>query len=165
MSIRSTARSPGTGPSTFAGELPTFRVIGWHKGKGWRLSVTLKGEVFVVRMTIGNSWVEFEIERKDAGEILSVLPMVKPARGNGKSYDEAPKRKTFLLNEKGEIEDTTIVIMSDEEMERARALPPELVIPAENAPVPFGRCVEYSDANGEVIRTEWSKRRGIRRAA
>jgi hypothetical protein len=161
MALRSTLGPP----STFEGEVAGLEVTGEYEGKGWHVSVAAGKEAVTLKVVGGSGRVTVKIKKRaeDGPAILPFLmPTPKPYNGNGKA--NGPEKRTFNLNEKGEIEYTTLDYLTEEEFEKETAGPSEPIVPVNNRKLPLGVCVEYKN-RGKIVRTEWSKRGETRRAA
>lgn len=165
MALRSTLGAP----SRFEGEVSGLHVTGEYEGKECRVSVKAGSgaEATVTRVTVigpGRVTVRIKKRAKDGPAILPFLGP-KPYDGNGKAKGPLPTKRTFLLDESGEIEHTTIRYLTEQELERETAGPPDRLVQVNSRKLPFGVCVEYTSSDGKLVRTEWSKRFEIRRAA
>lgn len=164
------ARSARDSPSRFKGTVGGLRVSGEVKGKGCRVAVGSKAGVVVARVLTPHAHVTLRIEPAVGVAPPAVIPMspppARPARWGGVAAPPGGGvRRTFLLDERGEIEDTTIVPLTPAEFARAAGRPAGPLVPVNSRKLPFGRCDEFYDDEGRLRRTFWSNRCDEQRAA
>jgi len=155
-------------PSKFEATIAGYQVHGEYEGRLCRVTVRRRNGI-VSASVVCDSRVCLWVEPGAEGTSPVVLPLPTAARTTvrttiDESLDRLTKR-TWLLDEKGEVEEAEVERLTEREFERATAGPPTQLVPVRSRKLPHGKCVEIYDHKGELCRTYWSSRFAARRAA